>query len=64
MSALLIERASITLPLWGRNLDATGITSDPALSEQLRTALEYFADAIRLKGTSKRAAESRFRCGK
>jgi chromate reductase, NAD(P)H dehydrogenase (quinone) len=49
MSARLIERASITLPLWGRNLDAAGITSDPALSEQLRTALEYFVGAIRLK---------------
>jgi chromate reductase, NAD(P)H dehydrogenase (quinone) len=64
MSAQLIERASITLPLWGRNLDAAGIRSDPALSEQLRTALEYFAGAIRLKGTSKPAADSRFRCGK
>ena len=51
MSARLIERASVTLPLWGRNLDATGIMSDPALSEQLRTALECFVDAIRLKGT-------------
>jgi chromate reductase, NAD(P)H dehydrogenase (quinone) len=64
MSAQLIERASITLPLWGRNLDAAGIRSDPALSEQLRTALEYFAGAIRLKGTSKPAADSRSRCGK
>jgi chromate reductase len=51
MSARLIERASIILPLWGRNLDATGIISDPALSEQLRTALEYFVGTIRLKGT-------------
>jgi chromate reductase len=64
MSAQLIERASITLPLWGRNLDAAGIRSDPTLSERLRTALEYFAGAIRLKGTSKPAADSRFRCGK
>jgi chromate reductase, NAD(P)H dehydrogenase (quinone) len=51
MSARLIERASIILPLWGRNLDATGIISDPALSEQLRTAMEYFVGTIRLKGT-------------
>ena len=50
MSARLINAASITLPLWGRNLDAAGITSDPALSNQLRTALEYFVCAIRAKG--------------
>jgi chromate reductase len=50
MSARLIDAASITLPLWGRNLDAAGITSDPALSNQLQTALEYFVCAIRAKG--------------
>jgi chromate reductase len=47
MSAHLIDDASITLPLWGRNLDAVAIASDPALSEQLRTALQYFVSAIR-----------------
>jgi chromate reductase len=46
MSARLIDRASITLPLWGRNLDAAAIASDPGLSEQLRTALQYFICAI------------------
>ena len=46
MSARLIDRASITLPLWGRNLDAAAIASDPGLSDQLRTALQYFICAI------------------
>jgi chromate reductase, NAD(P)H dehydrogenase (quinone) len=46
MSARLIDRASITLPLWGRNLDAAAIASDPALSDQLRAALQYFVCAI------------------
>ncbi|HEV2507490.1 MAG TPA: NADPH-dependent FMN reductase [Mesorhizobium sp.] len=41
MSASLIEEASITLPLLGRNLDAEGIAQDPELSSQLRTALEH-----------------------
>ena len=42
MSARLIDRSSITLPLWGRNLDAVGIASNPTLSSQLRAALDYF----------------------
>ncbi|MDE3022031.1 MAG: NAD(P)H-dependent oxidoreductase [Pseudomonadota bacterium] len=46
MSAQLIEAASITLPLLGRNLDADGIVSDNVLSEQLRAALDCFAHAI------------------
>lgn len=41
MSARLVEKASITLPLLGRNLDAAGIVQDPELSSQLRTALEH-----------------------
>jgi chromate reductase len=48
MSARLIDGASITLPLWGRNLDAMAIASDRILSERLRTALEYFVSAIRM----------------
>jgi chromate reductase, NAD(P)H dehydrogenase (quinone) len=49
MSARLIDAASITLPLWGRNLDSAGIVSDPALSGQLRSALEDFVCAIRVQ---------------
>ena len=47
MSAKLIDRASITLPLMGRNLDATGIVADPVLSAQVREALACFAAEIR-----------------
>jgi chromate reductase len=48
MTARLIDGASITLPLWGRNLDAAAIASDPILSEQLKTALQCFMGAIRV----------------
>ncbi|CAM5595401.1 NAD(P)H-dependent FMN reductase [Mycolicibacterium aubagnense] len=41
MSAHLIEEASITLPLLGRNLDAAGIVEDPELALQLQTALGH-----------------------
>jgi chromate reductase len=48
MSARLIDDASITLPLWGRTLDAAAIASDPVLSEQLATALQHFARVIQV----------------
>jgi NAD(P)H-dependent FMN reductase len=47
MSARLIDRASITLPLMGRNLDAAVILADPELVGQLRAALEIFLAEIR-----------------
>lgn len=47
MSAELVEAASITLPLLGRNLDAAGIAADPELSAQLGGALRVFSEAIR-----------------
>lgn len=46
MSARLIEDASITLPLLGRNLDAAGIAEDPELSSQVQTALELMEHVI------------------
>ncbi|MBR2686868.1 MAG: NAD(P)H-dependent oxidoreductase [Aquamicrobium sp.] len=46
MSARLIEDASITLPLLGRNLDAAGIAEDPELSSQVQTALEHMEHVI------------------
>ena len=48
MSARLIERASLTLPLMGRNLDAAGILADPELSGQLRAALVIFVAEIKV----------------
>jgi len=52
MDARLIESASITLDLSGpgRSLDAAGIAADPALSAQLREALDVFVEAIRVGG--------------
>ena len=46
MSARLVEDASITLPLLGRNLDSDGIVADPELSARLGDALRAFASAI------------------
>jgi len=46
MSGDIVEGASITLPLLGRNLDAAGIAADDELSRQLRDALVSFRDAI------------------
>jgi chromate reductase len=50
MSARLVDRASITLPLLGSNLDAKGIVSDPRLSILLQAALSDFVEAIRAGG--------------
>jgi chromate reductase len=46
MAARLVEGASITLPLLGRNLDADGIVGDAELSARLRAPLDEFAGAI------------------
>ncbi|HET6472261.1 MAG TPA: NAD(P)H-dependent oxidoreductase [Pseudomonadales bacterium] len=46
MSGDIVDAASITLPLLGRNLDAAGIAADAELARQLGDALTAFADAI------------------
>ena len=46
MSARLIDPASITLPLMGRDLDAAGILADPVLSGQFRSALALLVKAL------------------
>lgn len=46
MSARLIPPASITLPLLGRGLDASGIVADPDLSASLRAAVVALLDAV------------------
>jgi chromate reductase, NAD(P)H dehydrogenase (quinone) len=46
MSGRLIEAASISVALLGRNLDAAGIVADAELSSALRRALQSFCDAI------------------
>jgi chromate reductase, NAD(P)H dehydrogenase (quinone) len=47
MSALVVEEASIAVPLLGRNLDAAGIAADPLLSADLQRSLQDFARAIK-----------------
>ena len=46
MSARLIDEASITLALLGKNLDPNQIASDPTFSGPLRLALANFVAAI------------------
>jgi NAD(P)H-dependent FMN reductase len=50
MSGYIVEAASITLPLLGRNLDAAGIAGDAELAGQLHDALVAFRDAIDRRG--------------
>lgn len=40
MSALIIDEASVTVPILGSSLDETGIVSHPAISGTLRAALQ------------------------
>jgi hypothetical protein len=48
MTARLISDASITVPLLGKNLDESGVVSDPGMSHAIRSALVAFAQAIGL----------------
>ena len=54
MSAFLVEEASVTVPLLGRNMDEIAIISDQDISSILRGALSAFAKAIELGPSSKR----------
>lgn len=47
MSARLIERASIAIPVQGTKLSVEGIVSDPNLSALVCQALTSFRDAVR-----------------
>jgi NAD(P)H-dependent FMN reductase len=49
MSARVILDASITIPVQGRALDASGIAADTSLATLLRSAIETLADAAREK---------------
>ena len=46
MTAVLVEEASITVPLLGKALDENGIASDPQFAAPLRMAIDAFARAI------------------
>jgi chromate reductase, NAD(P)H dehydrogenase (quinone) len=52
MSGHLVEAASISLALLGRNLGAAEIAADPQLSAALRTALHDFVGAIAARASA------------
>ena len=54
MSARIVEAASVTLPLLGRDLDADGIAADVELSASLRVALAHLTD-VACRAESSRA---------
>jgi chromate reductase len=54
MSAQLVPEASVTIPLSGRRLDASGILSDPVLAGSLQSALEMLVRAARATRSSGR----------
>lgn len=45
MSTVLVEGASVELPLSGTGLDAAGIAADPEMASQLRSALDALLGA-------------------
>ena len=53
MSARLVSDASITVPLLGKNLDESGVISDPCMSHAIRSALVAFAQVIGLVEASR-----------
>ena len=46
MAAVIVEPASITLPLMGARLDEAGMVDTPAVATALRAALQALADAV------------------
>jgi chromate reductase, NAD(P)H dehydrogenase (quinone) len=56
MSARLVEKASVTLPLLGRSLDANDIMADASLAAALRAALEAFVEGCAQTSSNKSQA--------
>jgi hypothetical protein len=46
MTVRLVAETSITVPLLGKNLDESGVVSDPSMSQATRSTLVAFAHAI------------------
>lgn len=46
MMATVLSKASITLPLQGKGLNAQGVVSDPDMSSQIRLALATFTHSV------------------
>jgi chromate reductase, NAD(P)H dehydrogenase (quinone) len=49
MAAVIVERASITIPLLGANLDEEGMLNTPAVAASIRTSLSALVDAVILQ---------------
>lgn len=52
MSGYHVVDASTTVPLLGKNLSAAAILSDPVSRETIRTCIESFAAALRMRGST------------
>ncbi len=46
MAGRMVPEASITVPLLGQKLDASGIVADPSLAGELQAAIAVFANVI------------------
>lgn len=46
MAGRIVSEASTTVSLLGKNLDVAGIIADPEVSDELKSAISSFADAI------------------
>jgi len=49
MSALIVERASVTIPLLRANLDEEDMLNTPSVAASIRTSLSALADAVILQ---------------
>ena len=49
MAAVIVERASITIPLLGANLDEEGMLNTPSVVASIRTSLSALLDAVILQ---------------
>jgi chromate reductase, NAD(P)H dehydrogenase (quinone) len=57
MSAVIVEEASISIPLLGANLTDGGMADDPGVSSAIRSALRELHDAL-MQGQARRGAAS------
>jgi chromate reductase, NAD(P)H dehydrogenase (quinone) len=52
MAAVIVERASITIPLLGANLDEEGMLNTPSVAASIRTSLSALLDLVILQRSS------------
>jgi NAD(P)H-dependent FMN reductase len=53
MAAVIVERASITIPLLGANLDEEGMLNTQSIAASIRTSLSALLDAVVLQQSSR-----------